>query len=366
MRDPRPVWIMAACLAGCLRPAEDRAERDLEVGRGTAAGVSFVAVDGLAAVRRAVSGELGLWAGAPCFAVDVTAAPDGTRDWVLTVDNVLSDTELSVEGVSFRGEPAPGGPVTRLVWTVTVEPGRMTRWELGPPDCGAAEPWSFAVLSDVQNAVDKIHDAWWKVNQEPTVRFVVSAGDLTEQGSESQLARFEAELGALERPFYSTLGNHELGEDNDRPPYHARFGRGSRSFEYRHTALTFLDSASATLDPKVHRWLDGWLDRGKDEVHAIVTHVPLVDPIGVRNGCFSSRNEAYETLARLAGGRVDLTLYGHIHSYYAFENAGIAARISGGGGALPERFDDIGRHFLVVDVDPGQGNVTGIRVVRVP
>jgi len=351
-------------LGGCLRPAEDRAERDLEVGRATAGGVSFVTVDGLAAVRHAVPGELGLRAGAPCFAVDVTAAADGTRDWTLTVDNVLFDTELRIGGSTFRG--APAGPATRLVWTVTVEPGQTTRWELGPPDCGAVEPWSFAVLSDVQSAVDRIGDAWSKINQESTVRFVVSAGDLTEHGTESQLARFEAELAALERPFYTTLGNHELGVDNDRPAYHAWFGRGSFGFEYRHAALTFLDSASATLDPRVHGWLDGWLERGKDQVHVVVTHVPLIDPIGVRNGCFSNRNEAYETLARLAGGRVDLTLYGHIHSYYACENAGIPARISGGGGALPERFDNIGRHFLVVDVDPTQGRVTGTRVVPVP
>jgi hypothetical protein len=41
-----------------------------------------------------------------------------------------------------------------------------------------------------------------------------------------------------------------------------------------------------------------------------------------------------------------------VHSYYAFSNAGIAAHITGGGGAIPERLDGIGRHFLTVDVDP--------------
>jgi 3',5'-cyclic-AMP phosphodiesterase len=60
-------------------------------------------------------------------------------------------------------------------------------------------------------------------------------------------------------------------------------------------------------------------------------------------------------LGRMARGSVDLTLYGHIHTYLSFENAGIEAHISGGGGAIPERFDGIGRHFLVVDVDPQRG-----------
>jgi predicted phosphodiesterase len=90
-------------------------------------------------------------------------------------------------------------------------------------------------------------------------------------------------------------------------------------------------------------------------------HIPPIDPIGVRNGSFASRNEANKLLAQLAEGDVDLTLYGHIHSYYAFANAGIPAYISGGGGSIPERFDGVGRHYLTVDVDPVRGIVqTGL------
>ncbi|MEY4545286.1 MAG: hypothetical protein RL685_1481, partial [Pseudomonadota bacterium] len=69
-------------------------------------------------------------------------------------------------------------------------------------------------------------------------------------------------------------------------------------------------------------------------------------------------------LARLAQAEVDLTLYGHIHSYYRFDNAGIPAFISGGGGAIPERFDQMGRHFLVVDADAAAQTLS-VRVVRV-
>jgi hypothetical protein len=93
-------------------------------------------------------------------------------------------------------------------------------------------------------------------------------------------------------------------------------------------------------------------------------HIPPLDPIGVRNGAFANRNEAAKLLGRLAAAGVDLTLYGHIHSYYHFENAGIAAHVSGGGGAIPERFDDIGRHFLVVDVEPSEQRFD-VSVVRV-
>jgi predicted phosphodiesterase len=93
-------------------------------------------------------------------------------------------------------------------------------------------------------------------------------------------------------------------------------------------------------------------------------HIPPVDPIGVRNGSMANRNEAAKLLARLAEGRVDLTLYGHIHSYYSFDNAGIPAFIAGGGGAIPERFDRIGRHFMVFTVD-AQNGVTSQRLIKV-
>jgi 3',5'-cyclic AMP phosphodiesterase CpdA len=178
----------------------------------------------------------------------------------------------------------------------------------------------------------------------------------------AELRQFRDELAGLDLPYYTTLGNHELGTTP--PPYHDHFGRGNFQFAYRGVVFTMLDSGSATLDPLVYDWLDDWLARGRNSVHVVGMHVPPLDPTGVRNGAFASRAEAASLLARLAEGGVDLTLYGHIHSYYEFDNAGIPAFISGGGGAIPERFDDIGRHYMVITVDADRG-VTGTRVVRV-
>jgi hypothetical protein len=93
--------------------------------------------------------------------------------------------------------------------------------------------------------------------------------------------------------------------------------------------------------------------------------VPPIDPSGSRAGAFRSRREAHHLLQRLAAGGVDLTLYGHIHTYESFSNAGIPAYISGGGGATPEQWDGIGRHFLIVDLDPAAGVVAGVELVRV-
>src|SRR5690606_20030834 len=124
---------------------------------------------------------------------------------------------------------------------------------------------------------------------------------------------------------------------------------------FKGVAFSLVDSGNASLDPIVYDWLDGWLDRAAGDVHVFGTHFPPIDPVGARAGSFRSRKEAAKLLSRLAAGAVDLTLYGHIHSYYSYENAGIPAYISGGGGALPEKLDGIGRHFLTIDVDPQAG-----------
>jgi 3',5'-cyclic AMP phosphodiesterase CpdA len=169
-------------------------------------------------------------------------------------------------------------------------------------------------------------------------------------------------MRTLQIPYYTTLGNHELGASPCR--FQDYFGRGSFHFAFKQVHFSEIDSASASVDPMVYDWLDGWLDQARDDVHVVAMHIPPLDPIGVRNGAFGSRNEAAKLLVKLATGRVDLTLYGHIHTYYRFDNAGIDAYISGGGGAIPERFDGIGRHFLVVDVgaDTGVENVSVVRV----
>ena len=169
----------------------------------------------------------------------------------------------------------------------------------------------------------------------------------------AELRRFQAEMRTLPFPLYASPGNHDIGTDEHH--FQRTFGRCSFSFAYGGVRFTSLDSASATLAPKVHQWLDRWLAAGRDGLHVVISHIPPLDPVGTRNGAFASRMEAADLLGRLARGGVDLTIYGHVHSYYAFENAGIEAIITGGGGAIPQRLDGIGRHYLVVEADPEKG-----------
>ena len=97
-----------------------------------------------------------------------------------------------------------------------------------------------------------------------------------------------------------------------------------------------------------------------------MTHIPLLDPDGTRGGAFASRLEAAEVLSSLKDHRVDLLLYGHVHTYRYFHQAGIPTVISGGGGSIPMRLDGIGRHYVVFELDDPQGEARiSHRIVRV-
>ena len=350
----------ASLLGACLRPGEDRARRDEQVGRATADGVRVDVALGHAAVRELATDRVRLWAAAPRLSVTLEWQASPPAELVVEVQNCMQRAELVTEDAPLlASERAPGNVCS---FRLGPPSGASARLEIAPPDTAQPSPFRFAVMSDVQEAIDRVQDIYGVMNAQPDLDFLLGAGDLTERGTRDQLERFEAELGGLDIPYYTTLGNHELGEAPSL--YQDYFGRGSQSFEYRGVRFTLLDSASASIDPIVFGWLDEWLEQGKDSGHVVAMHIPPLDPIGVRNGAFANRNEAAKLLARLAAAGVDLTLYGHVHSYYHFENAGMPAHISGGGGAIPERFDDIGRHFLVVDADPGT-QAFDVSVVRV-
>ncbi len=304
-------------------------------------------------------GELTLWLSAP--SVDFSLVVREPLVLELHVENAMPALELGDLDADLIVPLTSGAGATKKSWLLTLTPGSW-HFRLALPGAAQNSRFRFALMSDVQEAIGRIQDVYRLINAEPELDFLLGAGDLTEEGEISELERFQRELDTLDVPYYTTLGNHELGE---RPPaYQDWFGRANFQFVHRGVYFTLLDSASATIDPLADDWLDHWLANGRQAVHVVAMHIPPFDPVGTRNAAFASRAEAATLLAKLAEAGVDLTLYGHIHAYYSFRNAGIPAFISGGGGANPERADDIGRHFMVFELDATRG-ILSSKVVRV-
>lgn len=358
-------WVLtlvAWSVVGCVRPADERALEDLEVGVARAEGLAIAIDGGTASIHRIVTGYVELWAQAPVVrgTLEVTGV---SGPITFAAHNCMPDAILEVRD-------SAGG----LLDTLRLDSERATlcifefeaaagdyRITLGPGDAAFQEPFRFASMGDIQTALADVGDVFEVINQQD-VRFVVSTGDLVEDGLLGEYELLLERLQLLEVPYFSTIGNHELwGETH---MWTELFGRRNVHFRFKGVAFSLVDSGNASLDPLVYDWLDQWLNDAVADVHVFGTHYPPIDPVGARAGSFRSRKEAAKLLNRLAAGQVDITLYGHIHSYYAFENAGIPAYISGGGGAIPERLDNIGRHVLVHQADPGRG-MGSVEVVRV-
>ncbi len=333
-------------LAACTRPGEDRAVLELAVGHASISGASVEVAEGLAAVRNLTDHQLELWSGAPILAITLVLDDTEAGEWTITARNSMSDAVL-VEGDDVIHIREPGDRSTVATFRLVLGAGTH-ELRLAPPDADRLEPFRVAAMADIQTALPVVDDVFEAISAVPDVRYVIAMGDLTERGRIDEYELFERQLATLSVPFYTTLGNHELWGDPDR--FFDRFGRASFHFEFKGAAFSFVDSGDAGIDPLVEQWLGGWLAQAKDRPHIFLTHVPPIDPVGVRYGAFRSMRDGHRLLAQLADGDVDLTLYGHIHTYIEFENAGIPAYISGGGGAQPMKGDGIDRHFLVVDI----------------
>ena len=343
--------LLLSLFAACSDGPGERARLDLTLGRGAAGGVTLVVRDGLAIVDTLEPGRLDLWCNAPTQELTLEVGEDAVTDWELTVRNLPADAVLTLATADATALALPAGLPTEKRWRLTLPPGAITVVRLAPPDADVTGPFRFAVLSDIQEGIGRIQDLTGRLNDEPDVRFVVSAGDLTDNGSPEEYARIRQALEGLNVPFYSTCGNHDVAI-GDEMVWHHHVGRHSFHFSFRGAAFSFVDSPSATLDPTVNTWLDGWLDDARDRWHAFVTHIPPVDPNGVRNGAFSSRKEAAALIARFARDGVDLAFFGHVHTYVKYNLGGVECHLSGGGGGWPMRWDGVGRHYLIVDVDP--------------
>ena len=340
-------------LTGCLSPGDDRVLADMSVGLADVEGLNVRVENGLAAIRNAGQGELTLWAQAPAFSIEVASSRSQTLR--LEILNCMPDAVgLLNDQPQVRLESETS---TRCLFDLSVPSGSSTL-HIAPSDWDEPTEFIFADMGDIQKALSDVDDVFQAISDTPELRFVMSTGDITESAQNSEYELFEEKLSALNIPYFSTIGNHELTNDFSR--WTRRFGLFSIHFEFTGVRFSFVDSGNASISPLLQDRLDGWLDASKDDVHIFGTHYPLIDPVGSRGGDFRSRLEGHNILAKLVKGNIDLALYGHIHSYYNYDNAGVPSVISGGGGALPEKFDGVGRHFLKVTVSAEEGSVRSV------
>ncbi|HEY0705392.1 MAG TPA: metallophosphoesterase, partial [Polyangia bacterium] len=194
----KPVTLLLfALLPACLSSSAERAERDKSIGRATAPDIEVAVDEGLAAVRAITSNNIELWSQAPAIALALTSTDAATTSVTLTLRNIMPGSVLAATDPA--GAPVNVGATawlrpTAARWQIPLVAGQRLRLWVAPPDAGTREPYRFAVLSDVQEALSRVGDIYRRMNLDPSLRFVFNAGDLTADGTADELLEFQTRL----------------------------------------------------------------------------------------------------------------------------------------------------------------------------
>jgi Icc-related predicted phosphoesterase len=189
-------------------------------------------------------------------------------------------------------------------------------------------------------------------------------------------------------PVYPALGNHDLHGDPKVAlgNYFQRFPELKESRYYSlHVAnvlILVLDSSLAEVTGPQGDWLKAKLDHVPPDVEFVLVndhHPPYTSSSDeMKFGGGHSARPKEQALAKVLEARQAEVPYqivffsGHVHNYERHEHGGITYFVSGGGGAHaypierapgdPFQSKEINYHYLLVEVDHGQLNVTMNRV----
>ncbi|MEK7691086.1 MAG: metallophosphoesterase, partial [Bdellovibrionota bacterium] len=235
-------------------------------------------------------------------------------------------------------------------WTWPWDPTTSTETLiLNAPSGIVQQPLTFLAFGDIQNGLYRFGDLVQAMNTETTAEFIISMGDLAQFSTSAEYDEIDVRFSELELPIYPVPGNHDIFRPDE---YQRRFGRANFSFVHRGARFTGLDSASARLGNVVWDWTSTWFALGIGQFHVVFSHIAAFEFQGIRNAQWSSRREARKFVSMATENSVDLLLFGHLHTHDAYTLGGIPTHISGGAGAIPEKWDSVGRHYLRVTVDP--------------
>lgn len=190
----------------------------------------------------------------------------------------------------------------------------------------AQTPFKFAQVTDThvggQTGADDLRRTVDDLNQQRDIDFVIISGDITEFGSDVELALAKQILDSLQLPWYVVPGNHdsnwsESGANSFRKVF------GNETFFFRHKGYIFLGTTSGPnmrMSPgQIPRenlvWMDSVFAANPDKETPLIyiNHYPQD----------SSLNNWFEAVDRLKTRNVQLAMCGHGHSNKRYDWDGI-------------------------------------------
>ncbi len=190
----------------------------------------------------------------------------------------------------------------------------------------SAQTFKFAQVTDTHvggsTGADDLRRTVADINQQKDIDFVILSGDVTEFGSDEELALAKRILDSLRLPLYVVPGNHdsnwsESGANSFRKVF------GGEMFFFEHKGFQFIGTTSGPnmrMSPgQIPRenlvWMDSVFKANPDASKPLIAinHYPLD----------SSLNNWYEAIDRLKTRNVQLATCGHGHNNKLYDWEGI-------------------------------------------
>jgi outer membrane protein assembly factor BamB/calcineurin-like phosphoesterase family protein len=179
----------------------------------------------------------------------------------------------------------------------------------------AQQEFQFALITDLHigssSADEDLRRTVNDINQNNTIKFVIASGDITEFGSDAELALAKQILDSLNKPWYIIPGNHDNNWSESGTNSFVKIF-GSETFFFNYGGYYFLGNncgpnmkmSPGQIPYENIVWMDSVLHTiPKKSPIIFVNHYPLD----------SSLNNWYEATDRLRKYNTQLTLGGHWH-----------------------------------------------------
>lgn len=134
----------------------------------------------------------------------------------------------------------------------------------------------MAVLADVHQSYDELHDAVASINADTSVDFVLLVGDVTQYGYAGEYRFLSDILPKFRAPVLVGIGNHDQ-QANGNALFRRYFGSPDFSFAWRGYLFVFFDGNARNTPSSIPDW--DWLENAMayagDSLHPIpVCHSP--------------------------------------------------------------------------------------------
>ncbi len=182
--------------------------------------------------------------------------------------------------------------------------------ELQNNDDGSSEI-IFAIIADVHYHYTSIGEIIDHINSDPEIEFILTVGDITDQGLQKEFDLYYNIMEGLNKPYITIIGNHDY-RSNGEEVYKKMYGPTNFNFTYKNTHFVGFDDVfweNESSNPNFN-WLDKITSNYEtDKYQIIIAHLPPF-----YDQYTPETEDIYTNI--LSKNNVSLSLHGHSHGFY--------------------------------------------------